>query len=611
MNEPKPTQARGGTTQKVLLNETCNQRCTFCTARRDVETPALVRNAPQRIETAAGGAKRLVLTGGEPSLRRDLERLIAFARARGSHDTQIWLETNATLLDRARLQRLADAGLDGLRVHMPGVASYAEITGDDQGRPVALAAMREAADIGLALEVSVPLVAANRADADAIPADLVAHGIRPSRIVLVVPRDAPHGAEGSLCDPAQRAGRIVSFDQAARAHDLAVQLAQDSFLPPCLFDQPKRISHLYSLTPGGADRQGYGRQDACDACSVRDRCPGLPDGSGLSPRPIQDERTRRRLSLIGTVDEQVRRELVTHEVGRDQAGNAWPVHTIRLNFRCNQRCDFCFVSTHLPTASHEAIETAIRAAGSEGAAVALSGGEPTLNAKLADYIALAKRSGAREIELQTNATRLGDRALADAVVQAGLDTAFVSLHGSSGGVSDAVTQAPGTFEKTVQGLDMLAKLGVTTRINFVFCESNLHDFPAFVELVARRWPSALLTISFVAPSTDMVPRTRALIPRYSDVYGPLERGLEIARQAGIPVTGFESMCALPVCLKPDGLGDYASLAPIEEGIDDGEFLKPPPCQSCAHEPSCYGIRSGYVAMHGYDELRPVRSGDDR
>ena len=66
-------------------------------------------------------------------------------------------------------------------------------------------------------------------------------------------------------------------------------------------------------------------------------------------------------------------------------------------------------------------------------------------------------------------------------------------------------------------LDAVHAAGVPLRLSFVFCRTNLEDFPRYVEWVHRRWPGAEIGVSFVAPSTDMVPRTKELIPRYAAV----------------------------------------------------------------------------------------------
>jgi hypothetical protein len=204
--------------------------------------------------------------------------------------------------------------------------------------------------------------------------------------------------------------------------------------------------------------------------------------------------------------------------------------------------------------------------------------------------------------------RLGDPALTRSLVEAGLDVAFVSLHASNAEISDVVTQAPGTFAKTVAGIDELAKTSVTLRLNFVFCEANHADFPAYIEMVAARWPRAIVTVSFVAASTDLVPKDRAMIPRYTDVMPHLARGLQVAKKLHLAVTGFESMCGIPLCQVPDDMTEFFALPEVMPGVDRGEFRKTETCKSCALDRRCFGIRRGYADLHGVSELVPVPEG---
>jgi len=247
---------------------------------------------------------------------------------------------------------------------------------------------------------------------------------------------------------------------------------------------------------------------------------------------------------------------------------------------------------------------AARARGGAGGARA-----SRLNPRLAGYIAAGKRLGAREVELQTNAVRLADRALTEALAAAGLDVAFVSLHAARAEVSDRITGAPGTFAKTVLGLDALAKTSVVVRLNFVFCEQNQEEFPALVEMAAARWPGASITVSFIAASTDLVPLDRDLMPRYSDVLPHLADGVRRARRLGVRLTGFESMCGIPLCLVPDDLTAYFALAEAPSEVAPGEFQKPEEaCGGCALSAQCFGVRRGYAKLHGSGELRAIRVG---
>lgn len=201
---------------------------------------------------------------------------------------------------------------------------------------------------------------------------------------------------------------------------------------------------------------------------------------------------------------------------------------MRVNFHCNQACHVCFVSTHLPPLPEEVVREAIVRAGRTGGVVALSGGEATLNPALGEHVRLARASGACRVELQANAVKFSDPEYAREIIECGVDTCFVSLHGATGGVSDRVTGAPGTFARTLLGVDRLHALGVELRLNIVHCELNRHEIELVVDLIAGRWPRAQLVISVVAPSTDLVPSERWLIPRwgvrrrYVELYGTSE-----------------------------------------------------------------------------------------
>ena len=594
----------------VLTNETCNQNCGFCSARRPAETPAFVAAAAvhRRVDAAAAaGVREVVLSGGEPTLRRDLAALVA--RARGAGIATVTLETNGALVTDDLAIALRAAGLSGARVKLTAWGEAGDaITRDPGGFAATQGGLRALARAGVPITITTPIVRANLALAPALPDALAESGLPIAALVLVVPMSAPDAT--TLASVEEATAAVTAVAEAGRRVGLTVQLDTATYLPPCLFRRPDRVAHLYALSRGGAEREGYDHAPACEGCAARDRCPGLPAvllarGEALTVRPIVEDRVRRRLTVISSIEEQIRRELVTHETLRQPDGSVLPGATVRVNFHCNQACHFCFVSTHLPPPDDADVRAAIVEIARQGGVLALSGGEPTLNPRLAEYVRLGQREGARAIELQTNAVRLADAALTRELAEAGVTDALVSLHGSTAAISDGITAAPGTFDKTVRGVDALVTSGIRVRLNFVFCAANRDDFPDFVALVARRWPTVSITFSFVGSHTDVVPRTAALIPRYADIVPALVAGLDAGRDAGVTILGFESMCGLPLCLVPDGARAYFALPEITEGADGGEFVKTETCAGCALTSRCWGLRRGYAELHGTDELRAV------
>ncbi|WP_170319913.1 radical SAM protein [Polyangium spumosum] len=598
---------------RVLTNETCNQGCSFCSARRPAERPELVRprSVLARIDAAlAEGAREVVLTGGEPTMRRDLAALVKHARARGAE--RVVLETNAALVTESLARSLVDAGLSIARVHMPAFGPEADvITRDEGGFSATLAGARALVAAGIPLEIATPIVRENLELVASIPGRLRAADLPVSRLVASVPVDAPDPATLAPLEGAARA--LERLDQAAREAAIPLSLDPGAAIPPCSFERPARLAHLYALSPGGATRPGHARVAACSTCVVADRCPGVPSPLlSREPasrfRPLTEDRVRRKLTVISSIREQIDRELVTRDVHRTPDGHLVPSYIVRIQFQCNQACDFCFVSTHLPAPEEEDVRRAILEVGRAGGVLQISGGEPTLNGRLLAYVELAKREGAITVELQTNAVRLADAGLTRSLEEAGLDVAFVSLHGSRAEVSDVITRAPGTFEKTARGLDALAQTKIQVRLNFVFCAPNRADFPDFVRLVAARWPAAQINVSVVGGFTDLVPRTESLIPRYGDLLPAMREGLEIARAAGISVLGFESMCGIPLCLAPVDPRGFFDLAEIPAGHDGGEFVRAEACGRCELNTRCFGFRRSYAELHGTAEARAVVRG---
>jgi cyclic pyranopterin phosphate synthase len=145
---------------RISVTDRCQFRCTYCMPRevfgRDFEflprEQLLTFEEMTRLaQVFTGlGVRKLRLTGGEPLLRRDLEKLVAMlAGIAGIQD--IALTTNGALL-AGKAKALAAAGLRRVTVSLDSLDDAVFMALNDAGFPVArvLAAIEAAASAGLA-----------------------------------------------------------------------------------------------------------------------------------------------------------------------------------------------------------------------------------------------------------------------------------------------------------------------------------------------------------------------------------------------------------------------------------------------------------------------------
>lgn len=117
----------------ILLNYNCSAKCLFCSQDfewRKVPNDMAYEQAARRVYSAyQQGYRRLGFTGGEPTIRRDLVKLIALAKKVGY--TYIRIQTNGIrLADLEYTKSLADAGLTFVKfsIHGHDAATHDQLT---------------------------------------------------------------------------------------------------------------------------------------------------------------------------------------------------------------------------------------------------------------------------------------------------------------------------------------------------------------------------------------------------------------------------------------------------------------------------------------------------
>jgi len=142
------------------LTHRCPLQCPYCSNPLALEPPGeeLPTSVWQDVLTQAAdlGVLQLHLSGGEPTVRRDLELIVAHAAKAGLYSNLI---TSGVALDRRRLVALVAAGLDHVQISMQDVGSanadrIAQMKGAHAKKLDAAALVRE---LGLPLTLNAPI----------------------------------------------------------------------------------------------------------------------------------------------------------------------------------------------------------------------------------------------------------------------------------------------------------------------------------------------------------------------------------------------------------------------------------------------------------------------
>lgn len=128
---------RKPTLVEIEVTRRCNLRCPVCfmsadVAETDIALPAL-EQIFHKIREQAGTAPGIQITGGEPTVRRDLPEIVRLGRGAGFDGIEV--NTNGIVISRdfEYLLRLQEAGLTGIYLQFDGLTSplYSQIRGAD------------------------------------------------------------------------------------------------------------------------------------------------------------------------------------------------------------------------------------------------------------------------------------------------------------------------------------------------------------------------------------------------------------------------------------------------------------------------------------------------
>jgi radical SAM protein with 4Fe4S-binding SPASM domain len=238
---------------EIALTYRCNNACRFCYAGCGSEcTPTSVAETPRaqgapascpaavapsltvspqsaRPERSTADYRRIIdvfaneakipffsFTGGEPTLRDDLEALIAHARIRGLITN---LVTNGTLIDDARARSLKDAGLGSVQVSIeaPDAETHDFLTGRPMAFAETLAGIAALQRAGIPTQTNTTITRGNLHAIRRMPEFLTSLGIRRFAMNLFIPTIEGPEADRLFVSYEEIGPHVDEVSKAARA----------------------------------------------------------------------------------------------------------------------------------------------------------------------------------------------------------------------------------------------------------------------------------------------------------------------------------------------------------------------------------------------------------
>lgn len=291
---------------------------------------------------------------------------------------------------------------------------------------------------------------------------------------------------------------------------------------------------------------------------------------------------------------------------------------LTMHFRCNLKCRHCMIEGTMDWLQPESMANfkEVLATNREQGlwrGIIFTGSEVTLNRDLTEWARMARNHGFSHVRIQTHGMKLANEKYLQELVDAGIDEYFVSITAADAATHDSITQIPGSFEKTMRGLENLERFDVATMTNTVITQLSYRHLPALVERV--RHLKRLRRMDFWNYWPMRETDDKGLIASHLDVLPYLREAIAAARQLDVDL----EIKNFPECLLGSD-GRYLNNDQPKLIIDPEfwpEFMRNG-FHQCVHRSycgtqRCLGLNTAYVGKHGWhaDVLVPFprRVGD--
>jgi len=268
---------------KIVTGSICNNACRFCSLGRRRESKS-TRFMKEEIDMACAEAPdELNFTGGEPTIRKDIEELISYANGKFRDVT---LTTNGRMLSYAGFtKRLSDAGLTGaifsVHSHVPSIHDY--LTSTKGCFEQVTKGMENLAGCGGKISVNTVITSLNCKSLPELGEMLLKYGVK--SLCLIYPTVDGNLLKNPELLPRFSDVKAVETIKLMRDHGV---MAWALNIPTCLlpgFEDASSIMKMETKVYWNGMRtdldvkkyEGKTKPAKCSSCSIFDVCPGMSE----------------------------------------------------------------------------------------------------------------------------------------------------------------------------------------------------------------------------------------------------------------------------------------------------------------------------------------------
>ena len=278
--------------------------------------------------------------------------------------------------------------------------------------------------------------------------------------------------------------------------------------------------------------------------------------------------------------------------------------SMTMEFRCNLKCVHCMIEGTMERLAPQTFDQFKQllehnARKQEWKGLILTGSEITLHRDLPMWARMAREHGFEHVRIQTHGMKLSSRRFCEELVAAGVDEFFISICSGDAASHDAITTVPGSFDKTLRGLEILDEFeNVTTITNTVVTTKSFRHLPSLVDRLKALRRLAQMEFWFYFPMSEH--DDKGLVASHLDARPFLLEAIAAARALGrgVEVKNFPE-CLLGevrAALYNDQPKLFIDPAFWDEFMRNG-FYECVYREQCASK-KCLGLNSAYREKYG-------------